>query len=261
MSKYKRTHKNSFWKGVPDELRFMCLAEVRGTGHYCTEPILRFLSDHMYDCDSFIFGATPYDVIRWIDIAVEMCLFPLEWHEDDWIKHKKVIRMVLERFEELLQRVAPVDYKEGYRTSYNSRHSISIVEYAQKLNVYFSVLYMYTEEWEKLQERLDQLLVNTENNVRHMLSFEKEEEYSSVDDWAEFHYIGTDVWEPLNWLYRESIPFGNARKLFAKTYEAYVAFLEDLERRGQPSNACSHIRARAAERLGVIRNRLIGEYV
>ena len=259
MSKNTRTHKNSFWKGIPDELRFMCLAEVRGTGHYCTEPILRFLSDHMYDCDSFIFGATPYDVIRWIDTAVEMCLFPLEWHEDDWIKHKKVIRMVLERFEVLLQKVAPADYKEGYRTSYNSRHGISIVEYAQKLNVYFSVLYMYTEEWEKLRERLNQLLISTENNVRHMLSYEEAEEYASMDDWAEFHYIGTDMWEPLNWLYRETLPFGNARKLFEKTYEAYVAFLEDLEKGEHLSEACSRLRVKAEERLGHIHSRLIGE--
>ena len=36
-----------YWKNFPEELKLMCLAEVRGTGHYCTAPVLKCLADHM----------------------------------------------------------------------------------------------------------------------------------------------------------------------------------------------------------------------
>ena len=165
----------------------------------------------MNECDSYNFGITPYDVIRWIDTAVEMCFFPLEWHENDWIENIEDIRKVLARSEELLLKVAPADYKEGHRTSYDSQHEFSVIEYIQKLDVYFCVLYMFTGEWQKLQDRLDQqLILETERNVRDMLCSEHAAEYAAMDDWAEFHYPGTDGWEPINWLCRESIPHGNA---------------------------------------------------
>ena len=73
---------------------------------------MKYLLDHMNDCDTYIMETSPYEVLRWIDTAVEMCLFPLEHHEDDWKENKIDIHRVLNRAEELLQRVAPADYKE-----------------------------------------------------------------------------------------------------------------------------------------------------
>ena len=245
----KKNHNNNYWKNFPEELRLMCLAEVRGTGHYCTVPVLRCLADHMNECDSFIFGTTPYDVIRWIDTAVEMCLFPLEQHEDDWIANTEDIRKVLARSEELLLKIAPADYREGYRTPDDSCHEFNIIEYAQKLDVYFSILYMFTEEWERLRDRLEQLLSDTEQNVRHMLSYEDAEKYAAWDDWAEFHYVGTDTWEPLNWLCREFLPSGGARKLFAQVYEKYAFFLNELHESSRHSKALSHLITNAEKRL------------
>lgn len=163
----KKNHRGKYWKGIPEELKLMCLAEVRGTGHYCTRPVLKYLLDHMNECDTYIFGTMPYEVIRWIDTAVEMCLFPLEQHEKDWTESLEDIRQVLYRSEELLKRVAPADYREGYRTSYDNRYECNVIEYAQKLDVYFCVLYMFSEKWDKLQERLKLLLTDTEQNVRH----------------------------------------------------------------------------------------------
>ena len=52
----------------------------------------------------------------------------------------------------------------------DNQYSISIIEYAQKLNIYFSVLYMFMEEWKSLEKRLDQLLSDTENNVRYIIN-------------------------------------------------------------------------------------------
>lgn len=255
----KKKQKSNYWKGFPEELRLMCLAEVRGCGHYCTKPILKYLLDHMNDCDTYIMETSPYEVLRWIDTAVEMCLFPLEQHVEDWIENKIDIHRVLNRAEELLQKVAPADYKEGHRTSHCSQYSISIIEYAQKLNVYFSVLYMFTEEWKSLQNKLDQLLSDTEHNVRHMLSCEDTEKYAFEDDWAEFHYPGTDSWEPLNWLCKEFIPGGNARKLFAQTYEKYALFLEKLGESNRHSIACTHLHSNAERRLRDICNLILDE--
>ena len=246
----KNSYKTNQWKNFPEELKLMCLAEVRGTGHYCTAPVLKCLIDHMNECDSYIFGITPYDVIRWIDTAVEMCLFPLEWHEKDWIANTEDIQKVLDRSEELLLKVAPADYKEGHRTLYDSRHEVSVIEYIQRLDVYFCVLYMFTGEWQKLKDRLDQqLLPETERNVRYMLCSENAEEYAEMDDWTEFHYPGTDGWEPINWLCREFIPHGNARKIFAQSYEKYVMFLNGLDKDERHDNALSHLIANAEKRL------------
>ncbi len=250
---------NNYWGNFPEELRLMCFAEVRGRKGYCTTSVLKYLIAHMDDCDTYIFETTPYDVIHWIDTAVEMCLFPLEQYEEEWIARKDYIGQVLGRAEELLNRVAPMDYKDGYRTMHEGSHTIGIIEYAQKLNVYFCILYMYTEEWQKLQGRLNQLLAYTEQNVRHMLSCENAEEYASCDDWAEFHYAGTDAWEPLNWLCRESIPSGRARQFFADVYEKYVLFLHKLCEGLQRPKACSHLCANAENRLRTVCNHILDE--
>lgn len=244
----KKDHKN-YWKNFPEELKLMCLAEVQGTGHYSTALVLKCLADHMDECDSYNFGITLYDVIRWIDTAVEIYLFPLEWHEKDWIANTEDIRKVLVRSEELLHKVAPADYKERHRASYDNKHEFSIIEYIQKLDVYYCVLYMFTEEWQKLQDRLDQLISDTEHNVKYMLCSEHAVEYAAIDDWAEFHYPGTDVWEPINWLCRESIPDSNARKLFAQSYEKYVMFLNDLDKDEWHGKALSHMIINAEKRL------------
>lgn len=241
MRKKKAKHNWNYWKNFPEELRLMCLAEVHGTGHYCTVPILKYLIDHMYDCDTFIMNTMPYDVIRWIDTAAEMCLFPLEQHEDDWIANAADIRKVLERSEELVIKVAPADYREGHRIPQDSRHGFSIIDYAQKLDVYFSVLHMYTEEWVELKSRLELLLQDTEQNVCHMLSCEDADKYAVEDAWAEFHYPGTDAWEPLNWLCREFIPGGRARKIFTQVYEKYAIFLHKLYIGSRHSKALMHL--------------------
>lgn len=255
----KKNHRGKYWKGIPEELKLMCLAEVRGTGHYCTRPVLKYLLDHMNECDTYVFGTMPYEVIRWIDTAVEMCLFPLEQHEKDWTESLEDIRQVLYRSEELLKRVAPADYREGYRTSYDNRYECNVIEYAQKLDVYFCVLYMFSEEWDKLQERLKLLLTDTEQNVRHMLSDKDAEKYAAWDDWAEYHYAGTDVWEPINWLCREFLPGGNARKLFARTYQEYATYLADLEKSYGHSAALMHLRTNAERRLKHICDLILDE--
>lgn len=256
----KKNRTKEYWKGFPEELRLLCLAEVRGSGHYCTKPALCCLMDHMYKCDSFIYEATAYDVIYWIDTTIEMCLFPIEQHEDDWRENLTSIQMIIDRFDELLRRIAPTDYRQGYIISFGSRYRPSIIEYAQKLEVYYSVLYMFTEEWEKLQRHLTLLLMDTERNVENMLLYEEAEKYASWGDWADYHYPGTDLWEPLNWLYRESIPAGKASRLYAKTYEKYVLFLNKYKSfPAQNDKAWEHLRINAESKLKRICDMVLDE--
>lgn len=254
----KKASRN-YWKGIPEELKLMCLAEVRGTGHYCTRPVIKYLLDHMDYCDSYIFGTTTYEVIQWIDTAVEMCLFPLEQHDAIWIENLTDIQKILYRSEELLKKIAPADYREGCRTSYDHRYKFNIIEYAQKLDVYFCVLHMFAEEWDRLQERLKLLLADTEQNVRHMLSDKDAEKYAAWDDWAEYHYAGTDAWEPINWLCREFLPGGNARKLFARSYQEYAIYLVELENSRERSAALTHLRTNAENRLKHICDLILDE--
>ena len=97
----KKKGDKKYWKGVPDELRFMCLAEIHSVGgHYCIQPILKYIADHMHDCDSDGSGTTPFDVVRWIDIVFETCMFPLEYREPNWRSFEKEISQILNRSEE-----------------------------------------------------------------------------------------------------------------------------------------------------------------
>lgn len=245
----KNSCKSNYWKGIPDELHFMCLEEMKSSRHSYSKRVLNYLKEHMNDCESFIFGTTPYDVIHWIDVALEICLFPLEQREDIWINNTDDICQILIRSEELLKRVAPADYKEGYRVPGDSLYEFNTIEYSQKLDVYFSVLYMFSEEWDKLRERLEQLRIDTEQNVIHMVSFEDAEKYASWDDWAEYHYAGTDSWEPLNWIYREFIPGGNATKIYTEVFKKYVLFLNREYENPKKAGAFLHLKTNAEKRL------------
>ena len=227
----KRTSGKEYWQGVPDELRFMCLAEMHGFGqHYCIRPILQFVIDHMYDCDSSISGRTPLDIIRWADIVFESCMFPLEFHEASWRSFGEEILQILNRSEELLRQVGPSDNHTGRKTADDGGQPTKIMRLEQKLDVYFSVLYMYTEDWSRLQQRLEMLRAEIQRNVQHLLSSLDAMRFAMQDDWAEYHYPGVDNWEPLNWLTREYIPGGKARKLLAQVFERYVLFLNEQSR-------------------------------
>lgn len=245
----KRNRKDIYWKGCPEELRLMCQAELLSREQYCTKPVIKYLIDHIYECDTFMTGVTVYDVIHWIDRGMETCLFPLELYYKEWIENIEDIRTILNRSEELLRRIAPEDLDESYRLTYDDLIGTCIVEYAQKLDVYFSILYMFTEEWENLQDSLNNLLLDTERNIKSMIFYDDCEKFVSCDDWAEdYHYTGTEKWEPINWIYKECIPCEKAIKLYGKVYEQYTLFLNDLNN-SLKSKACEHLCIKAENRL------------
>lgn len=249
-----------YWNGVSDELRKMCLSQMHGnTSRFNTYSIVKYLIKHMYDCDYIILGCSIDDVIHNIDVAIESCLFPIELHEKDWMELTEDIEMILCRSEELLQRIAPKDYNKGFLTPEDSVSVTYYVEFSQKLNVYYSVLYMFKEEWQLFRKRLNMLLINTEQNVSQLLSLEEAEKYASEDDWAEYHYLGIDKWQPLKWLGREYLHSGIARRNYAQIFECYVIYLFNIKRSMLVNKAWLHLYAKAEIQLREICESILEE--
>ena len=221
---------STYWDGLPPDLRHMCIAELNSMNHhYATGPALKSLISHIYECDSFVFDTTPFDVIKWIDTVFECCLFPLKAHHDDWVKYREEILMIMNRSSQLMEWVAPPNYKEGYVSAEKSPGQRSFVEYWQKLNVYYCVFYMISNNPEALENRLEELLKSTELNVKHLLTEENAWIYVMQDDWTNDHDLLSDMYEPLNWLCREEIPYGIPMRMYAETQNRYCIFLDGLE--------------------------------
>ena len=250
----KTKNKFGYWAGIPDELRYLCLAHSR----YSAKAILGYLLDHMTDCDLFLLKTTPQEVVRQIDVGVE-ALFPLEFHELDWRENRGEILQLLTRSEQLLQKVAPADYKSGYWTFEPCRPQNDTIALAQRLNVYFCTLYMFTEEEQALRERLEFVLSDTERNVRHMLRDQEADKYAAQDDWAEFHYPGLiiDALEPLRWLSREELPSENAQMILAEYCEKYAMFLYEMKSGMPRSWTSAHLHTCAEKRLAALCQQLL----
>ena len=240
---------SGYWHQISFEFREMCLSQmhVNSSRFNNTYSVIRYLKEHMYDCDYKIFGFSVEDVIRHIDVGVETCLFPVESHIRDWIRFNDEIEMILSRSEELLQRIAPKDYSDGFINPEDD--NVDYARLSQKLNVYFTVLYFFREDWFSSQKRLNALLRNTEQNVSQMLTLDEAERYAKEDDWAEYHYLGIDKWQPLKWLGREYLPSGIARRYYVHIWEKYVIFLFTIKRSMLMKTAWQHVYAQAEIQL------------
>lgn len=223
----KELNKKDYWEGVPDALQHMCMVEGRDSDGYCTLPALKYLIDHIQDCESHIGWITPYRYMQWVDTVFQSCLFPLEHYQDEWVAYQDEITAILKHDEELLWKYAPADYQKGYRTEFDESYEVNIIEFSQKLDVYFCVLYMFTQDWENLEKRLGMLVEDTKRNMEHILFFREDADEPLLDhDYYYFLFPGPDKWEPINWLAREFLPPGRSRKLFVLAYEKYVLFLD-----------------------------------
>ena len=251
-----------YWENIPEEFQYMCLTQSRRDRPYCTEPIIQWVLDHMGDCDRYVTGFTPYDVIRWIDIAIDRCLFPVNECEETWLKYRKEIAVILNRAEELLLRVAPADFKTSIvspKDDHEDLGKFSIIAFAQRLNVYFSLLFMYTEEWGKLSKQLNEVLDDTERNLSHLLTQDDADTSASLIAIVELPFTGTNAWEPIGGLIKDHIPSGRASELFARTYEQYVLFLNNLDRTSLNQEACDILCANAEKRLDKFRSSILSK--
>lgn len=237
--------KSTFWSGFPEELKLLIQAEDFDYDDSYAASVINWLLMHIIDNNSHTYKASPYDIIRWIDTSIEMCLFPVESHHDTWDYKNVKIRKLLDKSEELIKGIALSDYKSGLST--NKGFKSGIVEFSQKLDVYYCFLYAFNNDFKKLQDRLGRLLADTEQNVKHLLSFENAYDLAKdSDDEEEYHYVGMDSWEPLNWLCKEYFPGGPAKRFLIKTYELYALYLFRLK---DSSDACRFLREKAESRL------------
>lgn len=108
------------WEGVPEPLKEMCIGEVTGSDRNdCAQSAIEYLEEHLEADDLYATDSSPYDTIYTINEAFESCLFPLEFHEDLWREHSGGIGRILNRSKQLIEQIAPSDYKTGYRTPYD----------------------------------------------------------------------------------------------------------------------------------------------
>ena len=246
----KNKKMNILWQGVPDQLRYLCLADFNETlDFYATKGIIDYLLDHMDDYDSFIYDITPYDVINWIDKVFVNHFYPTELHENEWISYSKEIEEILLKSEELIQKYGPSDYVTGYIIPYDKNKKIDIIGYAQRLNIYFSTLYMYTDAPQKLDNRLSKLFEDTKLNVTHMVFLNEAGNYIKQKEWSGFHISERDRIEPLLFLSQEYIPAGFPRMLYADILEEYALFLDDMLDTSKHSDIYSVLHNNAEELL------------
>ena len=245
--RYKR--KNYKWSVIPSELKYMIQAEYLGTEHYCIRGIISWLKEHIYDCDSIITYEPIQEILIWVITAVEECLYPLELNDVPWDKYKEDLKEILERSEKLLMKIAPEDLDEGYRTDYEIEGDFSIIECRQRLNVFLSTLYTFTEEYDKLKVYLDRVLEDSCRNVKYLLGNTKALALATMDDWTDMHLPGAGKYETIAWIAKEFI-FGYKPKYYiAESCAKYYLFLKEQEKIYENSEALDHLLAKAEQRL------------
>ncbi len=237
-----------YWKGFPNVLKEMCIAVFIDNDDFLILPSLQYLLVHMYDYDTFHSDKTPYDAIRWIDEVFEHCLFSLETHEDAWSDYSNEISQILKNAEMLMDKIAPSDYKKGYRTAYEDPNKFNIIEYKQKLDVYLCVLDMYTEDWDQFSEHLNCVLDDSKRNIKYLLRDDRELKYITEGDYPYLWFPGSNPWEPIDWLMHEYISSDKAKLIYADVYEQYVRYLVKLND-SLDSVSSRHVLNRAKKRL------------
>lgn len=251
-----KKYSNSYWKDVPDDLRLMCLAEFRGNGHYCTEPVLHLLLDRMNYCDSDNPNLTPYQVLKWIDVAFEACLFPLAHYERDWKKKIEWIEKILNRADELVARYTLPGAENNHKFISKNRDKFSITEFSQRLNVFFCILYMYKGEWRNYRSALHEVIADSERNVKYLISCKEPTPEIILDDWSDYLYVGTNTWEPICFLGKEMFMKDNAGLLFIQAFKDYIIFLESQKKANPESDLANILYINAENGLNYLCNQL-----
>ena len=111
---------------------------------------------------------------------------------------------------------------------------------------------MYQEKWDKMEEYLNLVLNATERNMKYLFNFKDSIDYSKENNEWSNHYLeelGIDKWEPLIFLGRHFIPFGEARKMYTNTLEKYCMYFYSTKSVSSDSSAFNDIRLKTEKRL------------
>ena len=163
------------------------------------------------------------------EFSMDYFMFPISIYSKNWKNIEDVISVLLDRYEKLLITIAPKDYKSMHKTGPIFDSTDDIISSTHKLDIYYCVFYMFTENWERLKERLTQLVNDTKQNAKYMLACDDPEKYYEIYKTSEYYDVFYSYWEPLCWLGNESLPNTNSVKLFIDALEQYIWFLYDYQ--------------------------------
>ena len=238
------------WRGLPENLK--SLLRITATElDFSSENVLKWLISHYHDCDSARYGISAHSILTWIDRTFESVLFPVELSDENWTLLISSIEDILLRYEEILIKNAPPDYKQISRRDNDDYYEENYVERYQHLCVYQSFADMYTESYWKLDRHLNNVLDATFRNMEYLFTLEEKEigEILDEDDFDdEWHYEGCDQWQPILWIAKEVIPTQKAEMAVADALEKYAQFLAEHAKDGT-TQVLNRIRQKAEDRL------------
>ncbi|MBR5975540.1 MAG: hypothetical protein IK020_10220 [Clostridiales bacterium] len=214
-----------YWKGVPVELRILCdlESEYNKVPHQLVTPVLHYLYEHTHD---YVVSASKVkleDILRWIEVGFDKCLFPLKFHSDDWETNERYICEILEMAEEILLEENPDIFMESIvRPEAESREAF-LNRFAQKLNAYFCIHYGACCQFDDLKNRMEMLFDDTKRNFTGLLN------HKSHDvEWLHSLYQTDKSYEPLILLCYEKAPNYPFLEMLVLTYERYALFIEEM---------------------------------
>jgi len=105
-----------------------------------------------------------------------------------------------------------------------------MVEFSQRLNIFYATLFMYTKEWDNLNACLKLILKNTALNVGYLLEHDEFADCLNEEGKLSFHYPGSDKYITLDWFAKEFLPNYESTKMIADAYGKYLVYLQEKDR-------------------------------
>ena len=248
-----------YWDGVPKELRFMCLNEAVGTGNMsCASSAIAYLVGRLDECDEYSSGTSAWDMVKWIDITFESCMFPLELHEDDWLANLDSIQLILDKEEKLLFKVSPKYFNYGHRVPDDENFRFNSVMYWQKLGVYYCVLYMYKKDDDGVENCFYRILTDTNQNLDYLLTLEDAWKYATENEGLQYTTPDFYKWETINKLYGQDLPTKKAYQLYMEHYDVYRRDLVELRCETNNAKVCNYLITKANKRFQHLKMQAFG---
>ena len=214
-----------YWEGVPVELRVLCNleSEYNDVPHQLVTPVMHYLYEHTRDYDVTGSGSKPEDILHWIEVGFDKCLFPLKIHCDDWELNGRYVCEILGSAEKILLEEDPGILMESTVRRGAEGRTAFVNRIAQKLNAYFCIHYSTCNQFEDLQDRMEMLFEDTKRNIINLLNFK------DIDaDWIRIEYQRDRSYEPLTLLSNEQAPNYPSIEMLTLTFERYAVFIDEM---------------------------------
>ena len=214
-----------YWEGVPVELRVLCNleSEYNDVPRQLVTPVMHYLYEHTHDYVVEKSGVKHEDILHWIEVGFDKCLFPLKLHCDDWEMNGRYVCEILGRAEKMLLDEDPDILTESTVRPEAEGREAFINRFAQKLNAYFCIHYSTCNQFEDLHDRMEMLFEDTRRNITNLLNYKDHDA-----DWIKNKYQFDNSYEPLILLYYEKAPNYPSIEMLTLTYERYALFIDGM---------------------------------